>query len=51
MLGFVALLLSGFQISGFWTAVGAALVVSTTSWAASGLIGENGRFEVLASKC
>lgn len=50
MLGLVALLLSGFHISGFWTAVGAALVVSATSWAASGLIGENGRFEVLASK-
>jgi putative membrane protein len=50
MLGLVALLLRGFEISGFWTAVGAALVVSATSWAASGLIGENGRFEVLTSK-
>src|SRR5512138_3834441 len=50
MLGLVALLLSGFQISGFWTAVGASLIVSLTSWVASGLIGENGRFEVLASK-
>lgn len=50
MLGLVALLLAGFQISGFWTAVGAALVVSIISWAASGLIGDNGRFEVLESK-
>lgn len=48
MLGLVALLLDGFQISGFWTAVGAALVVSLTSWAASGLIGNNGRFDVMA---
>src|SRR5690606_26155661 len=50
MLGLVALPASGCQISGFWTAAAAALVVSATSWAASGLIGENGRFEVLASK-
>ncbi|HEX7011736.1 MAG TPA: phage holin family protein [Steroidobacteraceae bacterium] len=47
MLGLVALLLGGFQISGFWTAVGASLVVSVTSWVASGLIGNNGKFEVL----
>lgn len=50
MLGLVALLLGGFHISGFWTAVGAALVVSVISWAASGLIGDNGRFEVLEGK-
>lgn len=50
MLGLVALLLSGFQIDGFWTAVGASLVVSATSWAASGLIGNNGKLEVLTSK-
>ncbi len=50
MLGLVALLLGGFQISSFWTALGASLVVSITSWAASGLIGNNGKFEVLTSK-
>jgi putative membrane protein len=50
MLALVALLLGGFQINGFWTAVGAALVVSAISWAASGLIGDKGRFEVLESK-
>ena len=32
MLGLVALLLSGFQIGGFWTALGASLIVSITSW-------------------
>lgn len=50
MLALVALLLDGFQISGFWTAVGASLVVSLTSWIASGLIGSNGKFEVMTSK-
>jgi putative membrane protein len=51
MLGLVALLLgAGFQISSFWVALGASLVVSITSWAASGLIGNNGKFEVLTSK-
>jgi len=50
MLGLVALLLGGFHISGFWTALGASVVVSITSWAASGLIGNNGKLEVLTSK-
>jgi putative membrane protein len=47
MLGLVALLLGGFQISGFWTALGASVIVSITSWVASGLIGNNGRLDVL----
>jgi putative membrane protein len=47
MLGLVALLLSGFQVSGFWTAVGGALIVSLTGWLASGLIGNSGKVEVL----
>ena len=47
MLGLVAALLSGFSISGFWTAVGASLVVSLTSWVASGLIGNDGRISRL----
>ena len=50
MLGLVALLLSGFQISGFWTAVGGALIVSLTSWVASGLIGNNGKVEVMRTR-
>jgi putative membrane protein len=50
MLGLVALLLGGFQIDGFWTAVGAALIVSLTSWLASGLIGDNGKVEVMTGK-
>jgi putative membrane protein len=50
MLGLVALMLRGFQISGFWTAVGASLVVSAISWAASGLIGGNGKIEVMTHR-
>lgn len=50
MLGLVAWLLSGFQISGFWTAVGASIVISVTSWLALGLIGNNGRIEVISGK-
>jgi len=47
MLGLVALLLGGFQISGFWTAVGASLIVSIVSWAASGLLNDKGKVEVM----
>lgn len=50
MVGLVALLLPGFQVSGFWTAVGAALIVSITGWLASGLIGNNGKVEVMKSR-
>jgi putative membrane protein len=50
MVALVAWLLTGFQISSFWTALGASIVVSVTSWAASGLISDNGKFEVMTSK-
>jgi putative membrane protein len=50
MLGLVALLLPGFHIGGFWTAAGAALIVSLTSWVASGLIGNNGKIEVIRNR-
>ena len=50
MLGLVALMLDGFHISGFWTAVGTSLIVSLTSWAASSAIGNNGRIEVYTSR-
>ncbi len=45
MLGLVALLLPGFQISGFWAAFWGALIVSLTSWVASGFIGSRGNIE------
>jgi putative membrane protein len=46
MVGLVAWMVPGFEISGFWTAVGAALIVSLVSWAASCAIGSNGKVEV-----
>jgi putative membrane protein len=45
MIGLVALILPGFSVSGFWTAVGAAIIVSLVSWAASTIIGNSGRVE------
>jgi putative membrane protein len=50
MLGLVALLLPGFQIDGFWTAVGGAIVVSLVSWIGSWFIGSRGRVEVIRPK-
>lgn len=50
MLGLVALILDGFAIKDFWTAVGASLIVSLTSWAASSAIGGNGRIEVYSNR-
>jgi len=50
MLGLVALLLPGFHIDGFWTAVLAALIVSLTGWIGSALIGSNAKVEVYRRK-
>ena len=50
MLGLVAWLLDGFTISSFWTALGASIVVSVTSWAASGLLGRNNKLTVATDK-
>jgi len=50
MLGLVALLLPGFHIAGFWTAVGGALIVSLVSWIGSWFIGPRGRVEIIRHK-
>ena len=50
MLGLVALMLPGFKIAGFWTAVGGALIVSVVSWIGSWFIGSRGRVEVIRPK-
>ena len=50
MVALVAWLIPGFQVSGFWTAVGAAVIVSLVSWAASSAIGTNGRIEIFTAK-
>jgi putative membrane protein len=47
MLGLVALVLPGFHIAGFWTAIGGSIVVSLVSWIASWFIGSRGRVEVI----
>jgi len=47
MVGLVARLVPGFTISGFWTAMGAAVVVWIVSWLGSGFIGSKGRVEIL----
>jgi putative membrane protein len=50
MLGLVAWLLDGFRISSFWTALTTSMVVSLTSWAASGLMSDNGKLQVITGK-
>jgi putative membrane protein len=50
MLGLVALLLKGFHIDGFWTAVGGSLIVSVVSWIGSWFIGPKGRVEIIRTK-
>ena len=50
MLGLVALLLPGFHIAGFWTAVGGAIIVSLISWIGSWFIGPRGRVEIIRHK-
>jgi putative membrane protein len=50
MLALVAWILDGFRIAGFWAALMASLVISLTSWMASGLIPNDGKLEVLVVK-
>jgi putative membrane protein len=50
MVALVAWIVPGFEISGFWTAVGASLIVSLVSWAASSAIGSTGRVEIFTTK-
>jgi putative membrane protein len=50
MLALVAMVLPGFRIDGFWTAVLAALIVSVTGWIGSALIGSNAKVEIYRRK-
>ena len=50
MVALVAWLIPGFQVGGFWTAVGVAVIVSLVSWAASSAIGTSGRIEIFTAK-
>jgi len=47
MVMLVAALLDGFMLTGFWSALFGALIVSITSWFASWYIGPQGKFEIL----
>ena len=47
MLWLTGSLLKGFVVTGFWPAVGGALVLSLISLAANSLIGDKGRVEVI----
>ena len=50
MLGLVAALLDGFHVSGFFSALAGWLIVSLTSWMASGFVGQRGRVEVIVAR-
>ena len=50
MIELVAYFLPGFIVAGFWSAIGAAIVVSLTSWVMSGWIGPRGRIEVVTMR-
>ena len=50
MLALVALLLPGFTIGGFWSAVFAAIIVSITGWIGSWFIGSQGKVEAMKRK-
>lgn len=47
MLALVGWLLDGFQVTGFFSALFGAIVVSITSWMASAFVGPRGRYQVL----
>ena len=47
MLGLVALLVPGFVVDGFWTAVLGAIIVGLTGMVANWFIGPKGRVEIL----
>lgn len=47
MLAFVAWLLDGVAVTGFFPALFGSLVVSITSWLAASFIGPSGRYEIL----
>jgi putative membrane protein len=50
MLGLVALMLKGFHIAGFWTAIAGSLIVSLVSWVGSWFIGPRGKVEVIRTR-
>ena len=47
MLGLAALLVPGFVIDGFWTALGGAIIISMTGMVANWFIGPKGQVEII----
>lgn len=47
MLSLVAWMLDGMTVSGFWSALFGAIVISITGWIASAFISDHGRVEVI----
>jgi putative membrane protein len=50
MLGLVAAMLSGVEITGFFPALAGAAIISVTSWLASQHIGPRGRREIMIER-
>ena len=50
MLGLAALLVPGFVIEGFWTALFGAILISLTGMVANWFIGPKGQFEIIVVK-
>jgi putative membrane protein len=50
MLALVAWLLTGFHVAGFGSALAGWVIVSVTSWVASGFVGERGGVEVIVAR-
>jgi putative membrane protein len=46
MVGLVALILPGFHVAGFWSALFGGVIVSITGWVATWFIGPQGRVEI-----
>jgi putative membrane protein len=47
---FVAWLIDGFRVKGFWPAVAGALVVSAASWVLTALVNERGKIVVITRR-
>ncbi|MDP2627413.1 MAG: phage holin family protein [Candidatus Rokubacteria bacterium] len=47
---FVAVVVNGFYVAGFWPAVGGALLVSATSWVATAFVSDRGRIAIITRR-
>ena len=49
-LWFVASVVSGFHVAGFWAAVGGALMVSVLSWIVTALVSDSGKVVLITGR-